>query len=834
MSNQSVSYLQPDFELGKYTIKGLLGRGGMAEVYRAYNPDLAQDVAIKVLNPNFVNSEEASSRFRREAQAIASLSHPNIVRVYDFAVQDHFHYMVMELLEGVVLDDLMQEYPRGMPYERIVNYFGQLANAVNYAHEQGVIHRDIKPSNMIVVEERLVLTDFGLAKMIGQASLTMTGTSSGTPAYMAPEQAAGETITNQTDIYTLGVVLYELATGRVPFQGDTFANVLIKHLKEAPKRPTEVNEEINPVLEPVILRAMAKQPDLRYDTVDQMRKEMSSTPDEISKETMKISTQVMEALTSPYFEGSSTIIGLPISDPAVTLADLTQQKTEKRRWQAISGIGIVLVILLAGAFIMAQLSDDNNLAGDNNSVVDVAAPDGMVYVSDGSFQMGSAQGGDNERPIHEVFVSSFFMDKYEVTNQDYYVFVEETGFFPEPAVWERAEESIWQLEGSEVYVVGDLNDRWSYNGTNISETENSSVIVNLNADEETGMIVVEFDGTIQAEDGIEYEGRIRIEHEVFRASANFNEGGVGDHVLMHGTSGQESSSLPEVVSPIATWGTAHLYVDDEEVYPDLGAHFMLLGGIRDDELRILKSDGSCCYSSLSPGSGLIDDTTHQMTLFLFKGSAGGSYATVNPGAIGQPEQNVWLNIHVQQVEILERPAEELSKYEDGTENMPVTGVTWNAAQAYCEWNNQRLPTEAEWEYAARSSRNTLYPWGNEQTVNGTIPANVIEGTGLQDVGSFADGISSSGVYDMAGNAWEWVSDWYSEDYYANSEAENPLGSRSGTERIVRGGSYLQLDPSGIIEFRSTHRRAVDPALQLDDVGFRCASDYFEVEVTPED
>ena len=144
MSNHSVSYLQPDFKLGKYTIKSLLGRGGMAEVYRAYNPDLAQDVAIKVLNPSFVDSAEASTRFRREAQAIAGLSHPNIVRVYDFAVQDNYHYMVMELLDGAPLDNLMKEYPLGMPHELIVNYFKQLASAVGYAHEQGVVHRDIK------------------------------------------------------------------------------------------------------------------------------------------------------------------------------------------------------------------------------------------------------------------------------------------------------------------------------------------------------------------------------------------------------------------------------------------------------------------------------------------------------------------------------------------------------------------------------------------------------------------------------------------------------------------------------------------------------------------
>ena len=684
---------------------------------------------------------------------------------------------------------------------------------------------------MIIVEDRLVLTDFGLAKMIGQASLTMTGTSSGTPAYMAPEQAAGEEITNRTDIYTLGVVLYEVATGRVPFKGDTFANVLIQHLKDAPQRPTEVSATINPVLEPVILRAMAKQPDLRYENVNQMLGELVGTPDKISQETRTISSQVLEAISSPYYdEASATYIGLPSSSAAITIADLAQEKTQKRRWQLIAAGGLIALFLLAGAFFATQLSDDDITTGsENDGIGDVTAPEGMVYVPEGSFQMGSAQGKDDESPVHEVQLTSFFIDQYEVTNQNYYDFVAETGFHPEPAVWERPADSIWYIEGAEIYTIGDLNDQWSYDGTNILSTENASMIVDLNADEESGTVIVEFDGTIRSEDGIEYSGHVRIEHDVFESQANFNEGGVGDHVLMHGDSGQESSSLPRVIAPIATWGHARLFVNDEEIYNNLGAHFMLLGGIRDEEMRILKADGTCCYSLLSPSNSWVDNTTQQMTLFLFQGSAAGSYADTEPGQIGAPVENVWLNIHVQQVDILERPPEELARYPEGTENIPVTGITWNAAQAYCEWNNKRLPTEAEWEYATRGSQNFLYPWGDEQTFNDSIPANVLEGIGLRDVGSFADGTSPFGSYDMAGNAWEWVSDWYAADYYAISETDNPLGPRTGGERVARGGSYIQPDPSGIIEFRATHRRALDPNQQLEDVGFRCVSDNFSIE-----
>jgi serine/threonine-protein kinase len=283
--------------LGKYQLQERLGRGGMAEVYKAYHPGLDRFVAVKVLHPHLAEASDFLGRFKREAQAVARLRHPHIVQVYDFDVEGEQHYMVMEYVPGVSLkahlDDLFVRGER-MPVDEVLGLFRALLDAVGYAHAQGMIHRDLKPANVMLEIEnaegsqqkadvtppayrlppsayRPVLTDFGIAKILGGSTFTASGVTVGTPTYMSPEQGSGEPGDARSDLYALGVMLYECLTGQVPFQGDTSAAILLKHIS-APIPPLrDTLPELPTSLERVVEKALAKNPDERYPSAGEMQ-----------------------------------------------------------------------------------------------------------------------------------------------------------------------------------------------------------------------------------------------------------------------------------------------------------------------------------------------------------------------------------------------------------------------------------------------------------------------------------------------------------------------------------------------------------------------------------
>ncbi len=244
--------------LGSYEILEEIGRGGMAQVYRAYQPSLNRDVAIKILPPQLALDRQFVDRFVREARAAASLRHPHIVIIHDVSEQDGLYYMVMEYLSGQTLRQLIKsEGP--LPPARATKITEQLAIALDYAHRHGFVHRDVKPSNIFVGEgDRVTLTDFGIAKAASEAQqLTRTGTLMGTPEYMSPEQAEGRTVDYRSDLYALGVVLYHMLTGRVPFRRTTPAATLHAVIYEPPPPPRQLNPSIPPAVESVVLKSVA-------------------------------------------------------------------------------------------------------------------------------------------------------------------------------------------------------------------------------------------------------------------------------------------------------------------------------------------------------------------------------------------------------------------------------------------------------------------------------------------------------------------------------------------------------------------------------------------------
>jgi serine/threonine protein kinase len=264
--------------LGQYLLMEQLGMGGMATVYKAYQTTLERYVAVKILHPSVAGEEKFVKRFRREARAVASLRNVHIVQVHDFGVEGRLYYMVMEYIEGITLKARLQELKKAgqfMSLEEVSGLIGQVSEALDYAHARGMVHRDVKPSNILVTAENdAVLGDFGLSKMVEGISLTKSGLV-GTPEYMSPEQAEGREMDARTDIYSLGVVLYEMLTGQVPFSADTPLAVLIKHVRAPLPLPRKANPHISPAAERVILKAMAKHPESRYERAGQMAQALS-------------------------------------------------------------------------------------------------------------------------------------------------------------------------------------------------------------------------------------------------------------------------------------------------------------------------------------------------------------------------------------------------------------------------------------------------------------------------------------------------------------------------------------------------------------------------------
>lgn len=254
---------------GRYTLRGSLGQGGMADVQLAYDEQLDRHVAIKILHARYADDPAFLERFRREAQAAASLNHPNIVAVYDAGEQAGRPFIVMEYVSGRSLRDLLRD--EDVQPERALEIVGEAARGLHYAHERGLVHRDIKPGNIMIGSDGQVkVTDFGIARAVNAETVTQTAAVFGTAAYVAPEQAQGEAVDRRTDVYALGCVLYELLTGRTPFTADSPVALAYKHIAESPLPPSERGADVGDDLDAVVMQAMAKNPDDRYQTARDM------------------------------------------------------------------------------------------------------------------------------------------------------------------------------------------------------------------------------------------------------------------------------------------------------------------------------------------------------------------------------------------------------------------------------------------------------------------------------------------------------------------------------------------------------------------------------------
>jgi beta-lactam-binding protein with PASTA domain/tRNA A-37 threonylcarbamoyl transferase component Bud32 len=311
---------------GRYRIVRKLGSGGMANVYLAEDEDLGRRVAIKILNDRYANDDLFIERFRREAKSAAGLSHPNIVSIYDRGEAEGTYYIAMEVIEGRSLKELIMT--RGpLPIAIAVAYARQILDALRFAHRHGIIHRDIKPHNILLgPESRLKVTDFGIARY-GPSQMTEAGSIMGTAQYLSPEQARGAPVTASSDLYSMGIVLYEMLTGKVPFTGDSAIEIAMKHLNDAPKPPSKIRPEIPPELDQIVLRSLAKAPESRYQSAEEFAADLQRV-----EAGLPVAPETSEAATA-ILAGAGALTGVTeaLSPDSASTRVISQQPYATRR-----------------------------------------------------------------------------------------------------------------------------------------------------------------------------------------------------------------------------------------------------------------------------------------------------------------------------------------------------------------------------------------------------------------------------------------------------------------------------------------------------------------------
>jgi eukaryotic-like serine/threonine-protein kinase len=353
---------------GRYELTHLVARGGMAQVYRALDRQLERPVALKVLFPELSVDRTFVERFRREAQAAANLSHPNIVPVFDWGEDDSTYFIVMEYVEGRPLSAVLRD-SRPIPPRQIAMIGAGVAAALAFAHRHGVVHRDVKPGNVLITPDGDVkVTDFGIARAMNtEESLTQTGAVMGTAAYFSPEQAEGKGVDSRSDIYSLGVVLYEMAVGRPPFTGDSPVAVASKHVRDLPVLPREANPSVPPALEAVVMKAMAKNPDDRYGSAEELRADLLRFADGRPVEAVDPgATSMMTAVgaTQAVPMGAGHTTAVPVAPPP-NREDLERKKRTRNL------VILLVVLLVALAVIAFFLLRSVGVFGGNVNVPDV-------------------------------------------------------------------------------------------------------------------------------------------------------------------------------------------------------------------------------------------------------------------------------------------------------------------------------------------------------------------------------------------------------------------------------------------------------------------------------
>ena len=828
--------------LGKYHIQEELGRGGFGTVFRAIDTTLDRAVAIKIMDPMLTRDSEWVVRFRKEARMMARLDHPQIVPVYETAEELGRLYIAMKLVDGPSLSErLAKEGP--LDWDRAVQIVVEIAAGLDYAHGQNVIHRDLKPGNIMLGHQGAVLTDFGLSRLIGEHSLSMsmTGGVVGTPAYLAPEVWEGKTAGPGTDIYALGCILYEMLAGERLFKGETPPAVMLSHF-QPPALPEEWGGGVPAGVGDVLLRALARDPADRYARAGELAGEMERlTADKLAEPYAALQATVASGrwaeakglageirAQDPTYRDAAALEGEALAgqereqrvawaaqwraeaERAVAEGNLEGARVAALRWQEMEvdegEVGAFLAQLSAAAERPAPVSREEErrpaaVVGDHPERVAghperverhpelvegrpsraVAKPRFRTWVWGAGLLavlalvialesgLGGKEGSNPTPTATQVVAEQVAGVIRSPTRTDEPATATQTPLpptpTPPPPTMTLEPTATWTLEPAETKTPTSA-PTWTPEPTRTHTPTSAPTWTPEPTRTRTPTSLPTW--TPEPSE----TATATLVPPTWTPSAEPVPQPVGGMVyvpagefIMGSTTADIDAMLEACPDCEREW-----YADEQPV------HTVYLDGYYIDRTEVTNAQYAACVAA---GGCSAPEASSSYTRDSYYGNA---------------------------------------TYED----YPVIYVSWHDAEAYCGWAGKRLPTEAEWEKAARgpstgSGQARTYPWGEGISCDQANWRACVGDT--SEVGSYPGGASPYGALDMAGNVWEWVADWYDSGYYGSSPAANPAGPSYGDSKVLRGGSWL--DNEWLV--RAAYRVGVDPSIRGSDVGFRCAS-----------
>ena len=747
----------------KYRLEQIIGIGGMGKVYKATHIYMDHAVAIKILDPKLSSNETALKRFRQEAQASVSITHPNIVAVTDFGVTKDagIAYLVMEFLEGMELRERIHQLKQ-LDFKEIYLIVQQTCGALHTAHSKGIIHRDLKPDNIWLINseigvDRVKVLDFGIAKLKSgseSGKLTEIGMVIGTPSYMSPEQCHGEELDAQSDIYSLAVIIYEMLTGDLPFQAVSPMEIALKHTSEAPKPLCTLRSDIPISLEKVVLRALSKLPRDRQQSALEFAKEFRTSYKEagINTEFSSVMTRQLTADWIQEFEAKTGNTAIPQSAAESEEPLDSREKTDTAC--------LMSVPQPAGETATPASSGDRQPTARLESTREPEAVRPPTVPTEALTADSSAG-----EPAAAAVIAPVAANESEM------VIVKSRPVAPSRSRW-----VWWAIGGALAIVIIALlliNSKTSDKGfTLVIQGAPPGSMLYLNG-APAGVIPQTGDirlSEIEADKSMEVR-IVRDGYEDFKQAITGEEGKeqvLSAQLKPHETVGEINYQGIMVLIPAGPF----IMGDDNGLSDEGPAQTIEMPAYYIDKFEVTNAQ----YQQFCDATGWPYPTDTQTNK---------DYFNNNPDS-------------------------------------PVIGVSWFDASSYAQWAGKRLPTEEEWEKAAswdpKAGNKRQWPWGDDPD-----PDRANFSQKPYPVGSFPDGASAYGVYDMVGNAAEWVNAFY-QAYPGNTNQNSNFGNKY---RVFRGGSFK----SAIIDGRTTFRDYQNPNLeermmngkeQLTAVGFRCA------------